>query len=139
MGIFTCTEKVTLLDIGENFLLSNKGILRILQEVANSASSQVGHGVSDIESTGTTWVLLYWRLQVYERVPYNSELSIKTWASFSKKIYSNRCFEIYYEDKLIAKADSKWVYVDAKNHSIYTPFLLPYKILVFIPENSQTC
>ena len=27
----------------------------------------------------------------------------------------------------------------AKNHSIYTPFLLPYKILVFIPENSQTC
>lgn len=118
MGIFNCTEKVTLLDIGENFLLSNKGILRILQEVANSASSQVGHGVNDIDKTGTTWVLLYWRLQVYERVPYNSELHIKTWASFGKKIYSNRCFEVYVNDKLIAKADSKWVYVDAKNHSI---------------------
>lgn len=118
MGTFECTEKVTLLDIGQNFLLSNKGILRILQEVANNASSQVGHGVSDIEKNGTTWVLLYWRVQVLERVPYNSEIKIKTWASFSKKIYSNRYFELYFEDKLIAKADSKWVFVDAVNHNI---------------------
>ena len=118
MGTFECTEKVTLLDIGQNFLLSNKGILRILQEVANKASSQVGHGIADINSTGTTWVLLYWRLKVYERIPYDSEIKVKTWASFSKKLYSNRCFELYSEDKLIAKADSKWVFVDAINHNI---------------------
>lgn len=118
MGIFNCTERVTISDIGENFLITNKGFLRILQEAANQASSQVGHGVNDIETTGTTWILLYWRLQILKRVQYNCELNIKTWASFGRKIYSNRCFELYAGDTLVAKADSRWVFVDAKNHTI---------------------
>lgn len=118
METFTCTQKVIVSDIGENYLISNKGFLRMLQEAANLASSQVGHGISDIDKTGTTWVLLYWRLKVYKRVKYNDELTIKTWTSFNKKIYSLRNFELYLNDELVAKADSKWVYVDAQKHSI---------------------
>lgn len=118
METFICKQKVIVSDIGQNYLINNKGYLRILQEAANLASSNVGHGISDIDRIGTTWVLLYWRLKVYKRVKYNDEITIKTWTSFNKKIYSLRNFELYLNNELIAKADSKWVYVDAQNHSI---------------------
>lgn len=112
------THRVKITDIGPDFLVTNKAILNMLQETANSASSKVGFGVNNIEETGSTWVLLYWRLEMYDRVRYDSALNIKTWANFNKKIYSIRNFEIYHEDKVIGKAESKWVFVDAKNHGI---------------------
>lgn len=119
MNKFTCTKKVSLSEIGQSFKITNRGFLNILQEAANLASSSVGHGVDDIEKTGTTWVLLYWRLKILKRVKYNDNLTIKTWASFERKIYSIRSFEIYNEDnELVAIADSKWVFVDATSHSI---------------------
>ncbi len=119
MEKFTCTKNVSLSDIGQNFKITNRGFLNILQEAANLASSSVGHGVNDIEKNGTTWVLLYWRVKILKRAKYNDSLTIKTWASFERKIYSIRSFEIYNEDnELIAIADSKWVFVDAISHSI---------------------
>lgn len=118
-GIFECNEKVTVLDVGPNYMITDKGFIRILQEAANLASSQVGHGIADIERTGTTWVILYWRLKVYKRAGYNDALTVKTWANFFNKIYSLREFEVYCNGELIAQASSKWVFVDAKNHTIH--------------------
>lgn len=119
MEKFVCTKNVSLSDIGQNFKITNRGFLNILQEAANLASSSVGHGVDDIERTGTTWILLYWRLKIFKRAKYNDTLTIKTWASFARKIYSIRSFEVYNENnELIAVADSKWVFVDATSHSI---------------------
>lgn len=118
MGIYITKEKVIVEDIGKDFKMNNRSFLRILQEAANRASAAVGHGIADIEKNKTTWVLLYWRIKILKRAKYNDELTIKTWASFNKKIYSIRSFEIYLEDELIAFADSKWVFVDATTHSI---------------------
>ena len=118
MGIYITKEKVIVEDIGKDFKMNNRSFLRILQEAANRASTAVGHGIADIEKNKTTLVLLYWRIKILKRAKYNDELTIKTWASFNKKIYSIRSFEIYLEDELIAFADSKWVFVDATTHSI---------------------
>ena len=93
-GIFECNEKITVLDVGQNYKITDKGFIRILQEAANLASSQVGHGIADIERTGTTCVILYWRLKVYKRAGYNDTLNVKTWANFYNKIYSLREFEV---------------------------------------------
>ena len=118
MGVYITKEKVIVEDIGKDFKMNNRSFLRILQEAANRASTAVGHGIADIEKNKTTLVLLYWRIKILKRAKYNDELTIKTWASFNKKIYSIRSFEIYLEDELIAFADSKWVFVDATTHSI---------------------
>lgn len=118
MGVYITKEKVIVEDVGKDFKMNNRSFLRILQEAANRASTAVGHGIADIEKNKTTWVLLYWRIKILKRAKYNDELTIKTWASFNKKIYSIRSFEIYLEDELIAFADSKWVFVDATTHSI---------------------
>ena len=118
MGVYITKEKVIVEDIGKDFKMNNRSFLRILQEAANRASTAVGHGIADIKKNKTTWVLLYWRIKILKRAKYNDELTIKTWASFNKKIYSIRSFEIYLEDELIAFADSKLVFVDATTHSI---------------------
>lgn len=118
MSIFTTKQNVLIEDIGQDLNMSNRGFLRVLQETANGASSKVGHGLSDIDTTHTTWILLYWRLKIFKRPKYNDILTINTWASFSKKIYSTRSFEIYCNNDLIAIADSKWVFANSSSHSI---------------------
>lgn len=118
MGIFTVKEKVIVEDIGSNLKMNNHGFLRILQEAANMASTEAGHGLTDLNKTSTTWVLLNWRLKILKRPAYNDIVTVNTWASFSKNIYSIRSFELYVNDELVAIADSKWVYVNAKTHSI---------------------
>ena len=126
MGVYITKERVIVEDIGKDFEMNNRSFLRILQEAANRASTDVGHGITDIEKNKTTWVLLYWRIKILKRAKYNDELTIKTWANFTKKIYSIRSFEVYLEDELIAFADSKWVFVDANTHSILK---IPDKII----------
>lgn len=118
MGIFTTKEKVIVEDIGSNLKMSNHGFLRILQEAANMASTEAGHGLTDLDKTNTTWVLLNWRVKILKRPQYNEIVTVNTWANFSKNIYSIRSFELYVNDELIAIADSKWVYVNAHTHQI---------------------
>ena len=118
MSVFTTTEKVSVEDIDKNFKMKIRGFLRILQEAANRASTDVGQGISNIPSTHKTWILLYWRIKIIKRPQYGDELEITTWANSYKKLYSLRNFEIRCNDELIAIADSKWIYVDSDSHSI---------------------
>lgn len=116
--IYTTTEKVIVEDMDKNLKMNNRSFLRILQEAANRASTSVGYGLSNMNETQTSWVILNWRVEIIDRANYGEELIIKTWANFSKKIYSSRYFEIYRGNELIARADSKWVFVNAITHSI---------------------
>ena len=118
MGIYTYSDKVQIPDLDDNLNLSQKGIMRMMQEAANLASTKCGYGITNMDDTGKTWVLLYWRIKIIENVKYNSDITIKTWTDFSRGLYSNRKFEIYSNKKKVAIADSKWLFVDTKNHSI---------------------
>lgn len=118
MGVFTHKESVIVEDIDKNFKMNNCGFLRMLQEAANLASTSIGYGLTNMNETNTSWVLLNWRVKILKRPTYNDLVTIKTWASFSKGIYSTRSFELFVNDELIAYADSKWLYVNAITHSI---------------------
>lgn len=118
MSIFTCEERVGLPDLDDTLNLSKKGIVRMMQEAANLACVESGHDITNIEKTHRTWVLLYWRLKILEKVPFNSKITVNTWTDFTKSLYSNRKFELYSNDKLVAIADSRWVFVDTETHSI---------------------
>ena len=110
-----CTEKfkVTLPDVGENNKLTNKGFLRMLQEIACIHSNIVGYSVSDAVETGHAWILLNWKLQVFSRPSWNEELTINTWSSKHTFIAYYRDFEVYDEKKnLVAIGTSKWVFYD---------------------------
>lgn len=119
MDIYSEIFKVTLPDVGENNCLTNKGILRMLQEIACTHSATCGFGVNDTHSTGLGWIILNWKLKVFSRPIWNTKLKINTWSSSQSLLFFTRDFEIFDEDdNLIAIATSKWVLFDLKKGSL---------------------
>ena len=97
MGIYIEDYKVSLTDVGEASILTNKGIFNILQEVAASASDSVGYGPNDCLKTNIAWILLNWKVKVFDRPLWNSKLTLKTWPRNVSRCYSCRDIEIYDE------------------------------------------
>ena len=119
MDIYSEIFKVTLPDVGENNCLTNKGILRMLQEIACTHSATCGFGVNDTHSTGLGWIILNWKLKVFSRPIWNTKLKINTWSSSQSLLFFTRDFEVFDEDdNLIAIATSKWVLFDIKKGSL---------------------
>jgi medium-chain acyl-[acyl-carrier-protein] hydrolase len=119
MDIYSQDFTVTLSDVGENNALTNKGILRMLQEIACVHSSLVAFGINDSATTGFSWILLNWKLQVFARPIWNTKLKVSTWCSKHTLIAFYRDFEVLDSDNnLIAIATSKWVLFDINKNGI---------------------
>ncbi len=120
-------------DVGYNNRLSNKAILRFMQEIASIHSEMVGFGLNTKDLTHIAWVLLNWKLEVFDRPKWNSKILIKTWPRCFDKISSRREFEMYdINGKVIAVASSKWVIINTLTNTIQkiTPQLVEaYKCL----------
>ena len=84
-------------DIGKNNKITNYAILSFLEEVASTHSSTVGYGVNDIEIKKKVWLLMDWKLKVFERPKYGDKIVLKTWARPIKKhaFYTYRDFQIF--------------------------------------------
>ena len=50
-GIFSYNINVNYSDVDEENMLTNRGILRLMQEVAGIHSSTLGYGVNDVSKT----------------------------------------------------------------------------------------
>ena len=107
-------------DIGFNGKIANYGMLSILEEIASSHSDKVGYGVNDIKTKKKAWLLMEWKLQIFERPKYESKIKVKTWARpISKRAFSTyRDFEVFDGEKRIAIATSKWVLFDQETNRI---------------------
>lgn len=119
MDIYSENFTVTVLDIGENNRLTNKGFLRMLQEIACVHSSFAGLGVNDIQNTGLAWILLNWKLQVFTRPVWNTKLKVNTWSSGNTLVSAYRDYEIFDDNNnLVAIATSKWILFDTAKGSL---------------------
>lgn len=120
MNIYTKKFEVTFSDVGENNQLSNKGFLRIMQEIAGLHSSTLGYGLNDTPRTGLAWIILNWKLKVFSRPIWNTTLTVTTWSRCQNNLFSYRDIEIY-DDKnsLVAISSSKWLLFDVNKKSIF--------------------
>lgn len=119
MDIYSYNLKVDFSDVGENNRLSNKGILRIMQEVAGLNSDAKGYGLNDTPKTGLAWLILNWKLKVFSRPKWNTNLTIKTWTRSKNPLFSYRDLEIYDdENNIVAIATSKWILFDVNKKAI---------------------
>ncbi len=119
MAVYEYQAHIRYSDIDENNELSDKGLINILSEVAGKHSAVVGNGLNDIEKTGTTWMLLFWKVRFFKRPSWNTDLDVKTWARSFNKISSWRDFEVYDEKgEKVAIATTEWVLIDAKKQGI---------------------
>ena len=111
--------KVGVKDIGTSNSITNKGFLNMLEELACIHSDLAGYGINQIPQTHISWILLNWKVSIFERPNYNSEIYIKTWSRKGNKFFTFRDFEIYDENKkLIGIASSKWSIVNVETNKL---------------------
>ena len=117
--IFEEVVKTGVEDVGKNGHITNRAILKILENVGGYHSDKVGYGILDIEKNGVTWVLLDWKVKVLRRPMYGEKLLVKTWGRNPKRITTDRDYQIYNEKKeLCVIATSKWALIDVKSQKI---------------------
>ncbi len=106
-------------DAGKNGFITNRAILRILENIGGYHSDNVGYGLLDIEKNGVSWFLLDWKIKVIKRPKYGEKLLVRTWGRNVKRVSTNRDYEIYNENKeLCVIGTSKWALVDINNKKI---------------------
>ena len=119
MNIFTKKFDITFSDINENNELSNKGILRIMQEIAGLHSSSLGYGLNDSDKTGYAWLLLNWKLKIFSRPKWETSLTVNTWSKSMNPLFAYRDIEIYDDkDNLVAVGSSKWILFDINKKTL---------------------
>ena len=119
MDIYTKKFDITFSDIDENNQLSNKGVLRIMQEIAGLHSSYLGYGLNDTPQTGFAWLLLNWKLKVFSRPKWETSLTVNTWSKSMNPLFAYRDIEILdSNNNLVAVGSSKWILFDINKQSL---------------------
>lgn len=119
MAIFEEKHRVNIENIGVSNLITNKGFLSILENVACRHSDIVGFGINDIPTTHLSWILLAWKVKILKRVTYGTELTVKTWAKCANKFQTCRDFEVLDESgDIVCIATSKWTLINTEKESI---------------------
>ena len=113
MAVYTSKTRLDLEDVGYSNMVTNKAIIKILENAGGRHSESVHYGLNDMEKVGFSWILLGWKVKVLKRPIYNEELTINTWGRGSNRAFTYRDYEIYDESgKLCSIATSKWAIVD---------------------------
>lgn len=119
MAIYECKYRIGLTDVGKSNKITNKAIIKILENAGGMHSEAVGCGLNQIEETKLSWILLSWKIKVLKRVFYNEEITTKTWARETNKVTTYRDFEILDSDNnLIAIATSKWTLINIETKQL---------------------
>ena len=134
--VFKTTYKTGFLDINKDKKLTNRAILKYLEDCSGRHSDTVKNGVADIIDDGITWVLLSWNLKILNRPSYGAEIEVHTYISDATKLYVYRDFEVFVKGEKVAVARSIWILVDAKTRR---PLRLDEKTVAsYGPEYGKT-
>lgn len=119
MAVFEQNYRVNVAYVGPSGLITNIGMLSILEDVACRHSDIAGLGIMDIPVKHLSWMVLAWKVTILKRVPYGTNLKICTWAKIYNKFQTTRDFEVFDENgDVVCIATSKWTLVDIKKSSI---------------------
>lgn len=99
--------------------LTYKGFLRYLLDAGSKHSDIAGYGLKDVPKTGLVWLVLGWKLKIFDRPLSDSVIHVETWSAGSEKVCSYRDYKVYNDkNELIAIATSKWVLFNKNTNSI---------------------
>lgn len=119
MAVVKKDFEVNIRHIGKANLITNYGILCLLEDIACIHSDMAGYGITQTPQTHLSWVLLNWKVSVFNRVPFGAKVTVKTWSRHCSTVSTLRDFEVYDEHQnLICIASSKWVLVNSDTKHI---------------------
>lgn len=105
-------------DVDANYELTNKALLALMENVADEDSGKAGDDIMALNTRGLSWVIVEWRLEVFERPKYRDRVRVETWPREVGSRFVWRDFEVYHGKKLIAVASSKWMIVDLTKKAV---------------------
>jgi len=106
-------------DVGVTKKVTNKAMMKYLENIACSHSDLVGYGINTIEETGVVWILLDWKFKIIERPKYGQNIKVRTWSRKMEKCSAYRDFQVLDEkENILAIATTKWVLLDANTRKI---------------------
>lgn len=94
--------------------VNHANYLRYMQEAAFSASAAVGYGAQRYDELGYHWFAYETDLEYLASLVYGDTVTVKTWVEDFRRVRSLRQYELYREDKMIARAATDWVLIDTK-------------------------
>ncbi len=119
MKIFEHDFLINFDNIKKDGKLSEISLLNFLINIAGMHSDTVGYGLKDIPKTDITFLLIAWKVKIFERPSCLEKIHIKTWANAFYKVTCTREFEVYnQEGKLIAIASTKWAMIKVSTHTL---------------------
>ena len=93
--------------------LRNASLLRLLQETATRASTDAGFDGRYYARTGTMWIIRRTTLALASPARYGDVLAVRTWITDFRRVRSLRAYEVRSADRIVARASTDWVFVDA--------------------------
>ncbi len=119
MAIFENKTRVDINKVNSNALITNKGMLELLENTACMHSDTAGYGIKDIPNTHLSWIQLNWKVKIFRRLNYGETVTIRTWARTASKVSTLRDFEVIDENgKTACIATTRWTLISTDTQSI---------------------
>ena len=104
-------------DVDTNLNIKNSAILNLFEDIAGIHAAQVGEGAT---KTGTTWLLIGYKVKVFKRPVHGQKVNVITWGTEIKGITAAREFEIRSidTDELLIAGLSNWAHINVKDKKL---------------------
>ena len=99
-------------DVNFDKSLKLSSLLDFFQDIASVNAEKFGFGYSFLYPKNYIWVLLKYRIEFLEYPTENKILTLKTESRGCNKLFAYRNFELYKQNKIIARASSVWGILD---------------------------
>ena len=102
-------------DVDSKKKITNKALIEMISNISMLHGVVAGQTSAEGVST-VSWIVISWKLKVYDRPQMFSTLRVQTWAQSYARVKANRDYIVYDEaDRIIAKATAVWVPIDVKS------------------------
>lgn len=121
MPVFKKTFTIRYEDVDPYNRLTPSSLTRYLLDVGSAHSDSCGYGYNDIPVTHAVWIILNWKIELYQTPHYADQITICTWAKKAVRTFCYRDYEILNEkNQVIGIATSKWVLIHDQTRKIMT-------------------
>ena len=104
-------------DVDTNLKIKNSAILNFFEDIAGIHAAKAGEGAT---KTGTTWLLIGYKVKIYKRPMHGEKVHVITWGTEIKGITAAREFEIrnIETDELLITGLSNWAHINLKEKKL---------------------
>lgn len=122
-------------DVSQDKKLTNHALLEMMSDTSMLHGVKAGQTSTDGRST-VSWIVLGWKVKVYQRPSMFSTVSAYTWAQKHGLVRASRDYFVRDEKgELIAEATSEWTPIDTKTGKFLR--ITPELIGAFDPEPEE--